>query len=214
MPRIVHPGVILLSFLLFAAGCGNSGKSDTSTEKSSPAPAATGQTDATGQAATAETPGRPMIPPERPDVVEGLYIEPRFDAGGDVSTLAVAPGELFNVYVCARHPDYDVSTAQWKLDVPDGVEVIGEAKMFDEALSLGSWTNFYITTFPCQTGSQEFAIVKYNCIAKPGCSGGEFRTVKAVPTSGQDPSFLGFVTCGDHPEQVPASGGSATLNMK
>jgi hypothetical protein len=212
MKRIGGLSALLLAVGLLVVGCGGGEGSDESAQSGSqripePPPAAE-------STPPPEEAGRPMIPPEMPEAVEGVVIEPYFDAEGKVANMAVAPGELFDVYVCAHHPGYDMATAQWRLEVPDGVQVLGEKKMFTESLSLGTHETLYIITYPCRSGEEPFAIVKYSCMATKDFAGGEFYTVGATRSPGEQPQFLGFVTCGDRPEQVPASGGAAVLTIE
>lgn len=205
----------LTVFLLLAgmiAGCGGDGSSGDQQASREAIP----EKSADPAPAVEETEGRPMIPPEGPEAVEGVYIAPYFDAEGTATELAVAPGELFSVYICTVHPGYDMKTAQWKMRVPDGITVLGESKTFPQALSVGTYSEIYMITYPCQTGGNTVSLLKYNCIATEEFQGGEFETVKAGTALGhsKEPPFLGFVTCGDQMQQVPAYGGTATVTRK
>jgi hypothetical protein len=205
MTRFHRPTVFLIAWVALTIGCGDGG-SDGGGEAGRAAIA---------DETAAEVPGRPAIPPEGPEAVEGLKIEPYFDREGTRTELAVAPGELFEVYVCATHPKYLMTTAQWRLEVPDGINVAGEAKMFPESLMIGNYNEVFVITYPCQAADSLYAILKYACVATEAFSGGEFKTVKTRPRNpGADWPFIGFVNCGEDQEQIPAYGGTATVTRK
>ena len=124
MTRIGRLTVFLLLTLMFAA-CGGDGSSGDDQAARSAIPE---KSDDSAPAATTETQGRPAIPPERPEAVEGLLIAPFFDAEGTSTEMAVAPNEVFSVYICIQHPGYDMTTAQWRMEVPEGITVLGEKK--------------------------------------------------------------------------------------
>jgi hypothetical protein len=216
MTRIGRLTVFLLPVLLTMTGCGNGGSSDNEdTRAASADPAKT--TVETDQVSEPDTPGRSMIPPPGPDAVEGLLIAPYFDADGTTTEMAVEPGKLFSVYICVEHPGYSMATAQWRMTVPDGVKVLGEKKVYPQALSIGAWDSMFLITYPCETSDERMELLEYTCVAGEDFQGGEFETVKAKSFNDEHAPavpFLGFVTCGAHPEQVPAYGGTAVLKRK
>jgi hypothetical protein len=209
MSRIGNLSAFLMPIVALTIGCGGGDESNTASRSAVP------QEDAS-EAAAAEEPGREAIPPPMPEAVEGLEIAPYFDEAGTQTTLAVEPGEVFTVYIVARHPDYDMGTSQWKMTVPEGVTVVGESKTFEQALSIGTYKEVYVISYPCQAGGEPYCLLKYGCTVSPEFEGGTFETVKAVSahSQGKEPPFLGFLTCGNAPETIPAFGGSAKLTKK
>jgi hypothetical protein len=197
---------ILLPIIVLTIGCGGN---EETTESRAGIPEKATTTSAQ------ESPGRQAIPPEMPDAVEGLSIAPFFDEAGTVTELAVAPGELFNVYIVVAHPGYEMSSAQWRMTIPDGVTMLGETRLFEHSLSIGDYDNIFAVTYPCQTSSEPYAVIKYNCMVTPEFQGGTIETVKAVSMHEEkDPPFIGFATCGVERDMVPAHGGTATLTSK
>ncbi len=203
----------VMMLCLVVAGCGGDATETTDSDGKTAIPPKGAEVANLG-----DRPGRPAIPEpiERGNAVEGLTISPFFDAEGTVLEKSVGVGEIFSLYICATHPNYTSASAQWRLEVPKGIEVLGETKVFDRSLSLGTYDTMFIVTYPCQTSGETVSIMKYNCIATKEFAGGEFTTVKASSTIGHDPEppFIGFVSCGDHPEQVPSSGGTAIVTLK
>lgn len=209
--------VFLLPVLFMMTACGSGGSSGDEGSRTATADPARTTAQTSDPAPEPATPGRSMIPPPGPDAVEGLVIAPYFDADGTVTEMAVEPGKVFSVYICIEHPGYSMTTAQWRMNVPEGVRVLGEKKVFARSLAIGSWENMYVITYPCQTSGERMELLEYTCMADEEFQGGEFETVKSTAIDAehtQEAPFLGFVTCGTYPEQVPAYGGTAVLTRK
>lgn len=207
----------LLSGLLLAVACGGGGGDQEA--KGGEQTAQKGEEVAQSQGSEVEEPKGPARQ-AIPDAAEmgtaepGVELVPRFSADGMDSVLAVAPGEVFDVYVCAAHPREDMASATYRLDVPDGVEVLGESKVFPQSLSIGTHEQYFVVTYPCHHGAERYAVLKYSCRAMDSFQSGEFHVGEAIPVNEGDPPFRGFVTCGYNARLVPAAGGSATLTLK
>jgi len=208
----------LLSGLLLAVACGGSDQSAKGDEQT----AQKGEEVAQSQQVPASEVEAPKGPARQaiPDAAEigtaepGVELVPSFSPDGMDSVLAVAPGEVFEVYICAAHPREDMASATYRLDVPDGIEVLGESKVFPQSLSIGTHEQYFVVTYPCHHGAERYAVLKYSCRALDSLQSGEFHVGQAIPVNEGDPPFRGFVTCGYNARLVPASGGSATVTRK
>lgn len=163
------------------------------------------------------TPGREAVPEPRDlgEAEPGIMLVPMFDPAKETTTLAVAPGDRFEVYVCAKHPQRNMASATYQLKVPEGIEILGEGKLYERSLTLGTYSQYFVVTYPCHPGDEYYPVLRYSCMATPAFKGGEFRTEQAVPlNSDTEPPFLGFVSCGDSPDMTPANAGSAELTLK
>jgi hypothetical protein len=161
--------------------------------------------------------GREAIPEPRdfgaPE--PGVMLVPRFDPEGEATALAVAPGDRFELYMCAVHPKRDMASATYRLEVPAGVEILGEGKLYPRSLTLGSHEQYFVVTYPCHSGDEFYPVLRYSCMVTPSFTGGQFRVDRAVPVNtATEPPFLGFVSCGDSPDMTPAGGGVAELTLK
>lgn len=176
-----------------------------------------------GEKQNQETPtrGRRVSPPnatpiprlsEGPSVspIEGVTIEPAFDEAGEVSELAVAPGEMFAIYVVGFNRHEPTTAAQYRMVLPEGVRVLGEEHMARKRVTLGKWDGNFMIAYNCIDAEKPFWISRYNCLAEESFSGGTVETAIGVPREGK--AFLGFSTC-EHREMA-ASGGTAQLKRK
>lgn len=197
--------LFITALLAVSAGCGgqeNGGQSSSSDTRSESNESSTPQS---------REESRPMIP-EPLEVVEGVEMNLYFDEAGTETEKAVAPGEMFAFYVVAEYKDpYHINAAEFRIDLPDGVEVVGSSKFTEKALTVGSWDSDFSMAFECQPPGKQY-LMKYNCAVGPDFTGGDIEITPGVKSAGI--SFLGFVSCKPTTEKLPAKGGSATLAVK
>lgn len=197
---------LLVAVLFIVAGC-SSGEGDSGDTQTAQQPSATDQPKpGTGQARIPEV-------QELPETTEGVSLRPYFDAEGTKETLAVAPGENFSFYVVAEYVEpYHIAAAQYRVELPDGITILGDEKFDAQVLTMGQYQQSFSMAFAClDPGKRQ--LIKINCKADESFSGGEIQVADAVP--GQGPPFLGFVTCGHgQPQKLPAHGGNARLDKK
>ena len=109
-----------------------------------------------------------MIPDEEFtefDKLLNAYIKPYFDKEGTITEKEVSPGESFEIYVFGEYNDvYGMSASEYKLVLPEGIEVLGEVKSDSTVMTAGSFKKDYLMTFRCAKG-QTFMMMKYNCQA-------------------------------------------------
>lgn len=142
--------------------------------------------------------------------VEGIYVTPYLDSKGKLTELAVKPGEEFSIYIFAETVDpYQTSAVQYRLDMPDGIRVLGVDEMPQKGVSIGDYRQNYMLAYDCQPAGH-FRLATYRCVAQPDFRGGQVVVRDGMQTSGI--SFLGFTTC-DYVE-IRATGGTATLDLK
>lgn len=142
--------------------------------------------------------------------IEGVSITPYFDEAGEVEELAVAPGEMFTIYVIGVNKHEPTTAAQYRLVLPDGIRVLGEEQMPERRLTLGEWGSNFMIAYNCKESEEPFWICRYTCVAEEEFAGGRVETAIGVPA--EAPAFIGFSTC-EHREMA-ASRGSAQLKRK
>jgi hypothetical protein len=146
------------------------------------------------------------------DIVEGVEIMPYFDEAGTAIEGAVSPGELFSFYIFVGYPEpYHVSAVEYRIDLPDGVRILGGTKFDDHALTVGNPLDDFSMAFTCRPPGK-FYVMKYECLAEEGFAGGEVSITPGVRTSGK--TFLGVVACSPEVYKLPAQGGSLILTKK
>jgi len=155
-------------------------------------------------------PGEEMAVQTSPmEALENVFIRPYFDEAG-ATQLAIAPGEMFQVHVFAETVDpCSTNAAQFRLDIPAGVRVIGMTETDQKTVSAGNRESNYMIAFACQMPGK-FRIVSFECMAEPDFRGGEFTVAPGLP--GGDETYLGFSTCSF--SHAPAHGGSITARRK
>jgi hypothetical protein len=153
-----------------------------------------------------------MIPDEEFtefDKLLSAQIVPYFDAEGTVTEKAVAPGETFDIYVFGKCIEtYSMSAAEYMLSLPEGIEVMSEAKSDSTVLTVGSYKKDYMMTFKCCSGPK-FMMMKYICQANDSFSGGAVETGKGLIHH-----FLGFTLCDETRTMVKGTPGQAKLTLK
>jgi hypothetical protein len=196
-------------FLLLAAGCGGGGEKTETSAAGSEVSQAGGAGDMPAEQA------REAIPEEVPvqTETEGVYIYPSFAADSAVTSLAVSPGTPFDLYVLVDYPEpWHMMAAQYRLELPTGLRIIGEQKFDGRALTMGSPEQGVSMGFGCRDPGR-YQIMKYICIGDDNLAGGKIETAPGVMASGE--TLLGFANCEvAEPTVVPAHGGSVTLIRK
>lgn len=136
-------------------------------------------------------------------------ITPYFDAEGTVTEKAVSPGDDFVLYVFGEFNEmYPMSATEYMLALPEGMEILTEAKSDSAVMSVGSYKTDYMMTFRCSKGPK-FMMMKYSCRANTAFAGGEIET-----RQGSVHHFLGFTLCDDARTMVAAQPGKAMLTRK
>lgn len=136
-------------------------------------------------------------------------ITPYFDPEGTVAEKAVAPGEQFDLYLFGEYNEmYPMSAAEFMLALPEGMEILSEAKSDSAVMSVGSYKTDYMMTFRCSKGPK-FMMMRYSCRASNTFAGGEIES-----REGTVHHFLGFTLCDDARTMVKAEPGKAVLTKK
>jgi hypothetical protein len=157
------------------------------------------------------TPGDAVIAdPGQEFPVEGLFLNPYFDEAGTKTELAVAPGAQFKLYIFAETIEpYSTNAIQYRITLPDGVQILGTDEFEHKSVSTGVPTTNYMLAYDCQPPGR-FRLVTYLCQATPEFKGGEVQVLDGLLASGI--SFVGFVSC--EFVELRAAGGTATLRRK
>lgn len=198
--------ILAAGLVAMVAGCGGDGNDTAQNTAQKTETAVTHTADK-----APESQSRTMIP-DALEAVEGMALGVYFDEAGTVSEKAVAAGELITFYVTAEFKEpFHVNAAQYRVEVPDGIQVVGETKHSDRVLTVGSWESDFSIAFECRPPGK-FYLVKYSCTVGPEFAGGVIKVTPGVNPHGI--SYLGFVSCKPTTEKLPAKGGSATLAKK
>ncbi|HET6348117.1 MAG TPA: hypothetical protein VFH88_03445 [Candidatus Krumholzibacteria bacterium] len=157
-------------------------------------------------------PGTEAVPmtdvPEVP--VEGLSLDPYFDEAGTKTEVAVKPGEQFKLYIMAHTVEpYATGSAQLRLQLPPGINVIYTIETDHKLSSLGRYDFNYMIAYDC-TPPGRFVVVSYVLQAADDFKGGEVEVLPGFLSD--NATFLGFATC--EFTEVRASGGKATIKLK
>ena len=153
-----------------------------------------------------------MIPDEEFSEFEKLanaFIKPYFDENGTQSEKTVKPGDRFDIYVMAEFStQYSMSAAEYKLNIPEGITVMGSTNSDSTILNLGKYDRDFSIVFRCVSGPWMW-LVKYQCFVEDGFKGGVVETEK-----GADLNFLGFTMCDVQKTMIKAKPGKAVLSVK
>jgi len=155
-----------------------------------------------------------MIPEkvEKPEVVVDVFLRPFLDAAGELTELAVAPGGTFDLYIFAEYEEpYFVSAAEFRVDLPNGVQLGSQEKFRERVLTMGNAETDFVLAFECAPPGK-FFLMKYTCNTFVDFEGGEISITPGVNASGA--SFLGYVACQPETLKLPATGGSVKLTVK
>jgi hypothetical protein len=188
--------VILLLVLSLMASC--SGESD----------------EPAGEKQAADTRGEPVqvIPDEEFTEFEkqaNAFIRPYFDDKATQTEKTVKAGDLFDLYVFAEYDEaYPMCAAEYKLTIPEGVNVLSQTQCDSLMLSRGTYDNDFMIVFRCTAGPKMW-LAKYVCKVEVECRGGTFETHK-----GADLDYLGFTMCDHHRTMVKAKPGKAHLAVE
>jgi hypothetical protein len=137
------------------------------------------------------------------------FLRPYFDEAGTDTTLDVAPGEQFEMWVVAEYNEaFAMSAAEYKLVLPGGVSLLGTVQSDSTIITLGKHEEDFMMAFRCMPGPKNW-LVKYLCKAEDDFAGGVVETVR-----GQNLDFIGFATCDVSKTMVRAQGGTAELGKK
>jgi hypothetical protein len=117
---------------------------------------------------------------------------------------------MFDLYVIAEFNDaFSMSGAEYKLTVPEGINVLGATYMDSVNITLGKFDVDISLAFPtCIPGPGDW-MAKYICRVEDDFKGGTFET-----HPGDNLDFLGFVICDHLRTEIGAAGGQAELSRK
>lgn len=153
-----------------------------------------------------------QIPDEGLNQFEKLangFIRPGFDEAAEGTEKTVKPGDTFDVYVVAEYsPQVPMSTANYRLALPEGISVVAAANCDSTILTVGKYDDDFVIAFRCSTGPKMW-VVRYICKADPGFKGGTLET-----QPGRDNNFLGFTMCDEQKSLIRARGGKAVLKIE
>jgi hypothetical protein len=142
--------------------------------------------------------------------VDGLALNPYFDEAGTKTEIAVAPGEQFKLYIMAQTVEpYPTGSAQLRLQLPPGVNVLYTVETDHKLSSLGRYDFNYMIAYDC-TPPGRFVVVSYVLQADQDFKGGKVEVLPGFLSD--NATFLGFATC--EFIEVRASGGTATIKLK
>ena len=146
--------------------------------------------------------------PETP--VDGLSLDPFFDEAGTKNEIAVKAGEQFKLYIMAHTVEpYPTGSAQLRLQLPPGVNVLYTIETDHKLSSLGKYDFNYMVAYDC-TPPGRFVVVSYVLQADKDFKGGKVEVLPGFLSD--NATFLGFATC--EFIEVRASGGTATIKLK
>jgi len=137
------------------------------------------------------------------------FIRPAFDQAAEQTEKTVKSGDTFDIYVVAEYnPQVPMSTANYRLALPEGVNVVASANCDSTILTVGKYDDDFVIAFRCSTGPKMW-LVRYICQAGPAFRGGTVETQK-----GGDNQYLGFTMCDEQKSLVRAQGGRAELKVQ
>ena len=137
------------------------------------------------------------------------FIRPGFDEAAEQTEKTVKLGDMFDVYVVAEYsPQVPMSTANYRLALPEGISMVAAANCDSTILTVGKYDVDFVIAFKCATGPKMW-IVKYICKADPAFKGG---TIEVLP--GSDNHYLGFTMCDEQKSLVRSQGGKAVLKVE
>ena len=146
--------------------------------------------------------------PETP--VDGLSLDPFFDEAGTKNEIAVKAGEQFKLYIMAHTVEpYPTGSAQLRLQLPPGVNVLYTIETDHKLSSLGKYDFNYMVAYDC-TPPGRFVVVSYVLQADKDFKGGKVEVLPGFLSD--NATFLGFATC--EFIEVRATGGTATIKLK
>ncbi|HKW15768.1 MAG TPA: hypothetical protein VJS69_14885 [Candidatus Krumholzibacteria bacterium] len=146
--------------------------------------------------------------PETP--VDGLSLDPFFDEAGTKNEIAVKAGEQFKLYIMAHTVEpYPTGSAQLRLQLPPGVNVLYTVETDHKLSSLGKYDFNYMVAYDC-TPPGRFVVVSYVLQADKDFKGGKVEVLPGFLSD--NATFLGFATC--EFIEVRATGGTATIKLK
>jgi len=205
MPRLLS--LLLVLYVCVAVGCGGGEKSESQS--------ATNDRGNDRAANTSEptpppvTQSRPAVPEKATVEYEGISVTPYFDKEGTVTTLAVGTGDEFEIFVFVEYPEpWEMAGVEFRVEVPDGIEVESQGIFTDRAIVFGSWDTDISMGFGCKPADR-FWTVKLKCVVEDTFKGG----IVALEEGIQGP-FLGLVTCGDQNKKIDVDPTTATLTAK
>ncbi len=139
----------------------------------------------------------------------GARIVPYLDEKASSTEKAVGVGEEFSIYVFGEYDKmYEMSAAEFKLDVPEGIEVLGEVKSDSTIMTMGKYDKDFMMAIKCTPGPK-IMLMKYLCRVGSGFQGGVIETHK-----GETQKFIGFTLCDETRTLVAAETGRAVLKKK
>jgi hypothetical protein len=203
MFRILVGLMMIACLVVTAAGCGGGEKEegDLPEVTHTPSKAPEGQS-------------RSMIPEkvEKPRTVVNVFLRPYLDEAGELTELAVTPGETFPLYLFAEYKEpYHISAVEFRLDLPEGVQIGTQEKFRERALTMGEVGSDFVLAFQCAPPGKYY-VMKFTCHTFEDFEGGEISVTPGVNSQGE--SFLGYVACEPETLKLPATGGSVKLTKK
>ena len=152
-----------------------------------------------------------QIPDEGLNQFEKLadgYIRPYFDEAAVQTEKTVKPGDMFDLYVVAEYnPQVPMSSANYRLALPEGMSVVASANCDSTILTVGKYDGDFVIAFRCSTGPKMW-LVKYICKSDPTFRGG---TIEVQQGSGNN--YLGFTMCDEQKTMVRAKPGTAVVKV-
>jgi len=159
-----------------------------------------------------DSPPREMIA-ESDVIPEGVTLKPFFDEAGTVTESTASAGDEVDVFVFVETPEPIVASAcSFRLDVPDGLDLLRERKLAEGTLSIGNWDTNYSLVWKCGPEGR-YWVMHYVFTVVEGFAGGEIATVDGFQESAI--MAMELATChaklGD---TIRTAGGAITLSVK
>ena len=194
---------LFMVVMLLAAGCGGEGEDSGHDHQSAPTPGAmsTPPPEGSGQEAIPEGEYRAAD-------TEGLALNLYGDEAGTVTTLEVTPGQMFDIYLLLENETPDrIAAIQYRLQLPEGVSLIAEQRLKEDALIMGASESNISIAFKC-VDPGILGVMKYICQAAQGFTGGTIYIAEAADADLT--MFRGIATCPTDgtPAKLPVAGGS------
>jgi len=131
-----------------------------------------------------------------------------FDKEGTTRTIELGPDQKeFKAYIITMFPEeIPIKAVQWKLELPDGVEITGDDYYSGRNLTLGNMLKGFSEGFPCVKGPSLLLHTLTLKVTEPL----EDAVISIVPAHRDN--FLGVVTCEDGNPMIRAASYVGVVN--
>ena len=190
--------LIFLSFVLLQASCSKKGSNEKTAAKEN----------AAARAGSAEATAAKQDTSKLKYVSDEVSISVTFDPEGTKRTVKLAKDQdKVDAYVIINFPDImQISAVEFKLVLPDGVEIDNDKYYKERTIALGTFYNGLSEAFPCVAGPK-LILHKLTLKVTKKLKNAE---ISLLPTN--DGHFIGVAECGGDHKMVTASAYKAVIN--